>query len=326
MTEQTNSILEPAPEHDDSPVSEAPSEAEIDREEARLDALDATPDNRRRSAIILTIVAVLFVGVMALIVTHPPLSHEKQQSNTAVYRVMTEDVVDGPQTGDALSYAPIESPETYHLWMEHKSQFQHTTSVEIKADVIVDKPLRSVDSGVTIQLADVFAEVYNNGNHVELASTGGMLAGVSLYARFLPQSGLSSVVPDANINPQVARALYSIVDVLHFAWVPLSPYITPDAKWTFVDKADLIENAPYRRSCAVGVKHWDSTKQRAELNVTVGFVAGGANDKGTIDIVIERGKLISADGTIGRDSTNTSSDVKIEHHEVTFSLHRKDVD
>ena len=169
MTDQTNSIPEPAPEHDDSPVSEAPSEAEIDREEARLDALDATPENRRRSSIILTVVAVLFIGVMALIVTHPPLSHEKQQSNTAVYRVMTEDVVDGPQTGDALSYAPIESPETYHLWMEHKSQFQHTTSVEIKADVIVDKPLRSVDSGVTIQLADVFAEVYNNG---ELAATG----------------------------------------------------------------------------------------------------------------------------------------------------------
>ena len=215
MTDQTNSIPEPAPEHDDSPVSEAPSEAEIDREEARLDALDATPENRRRSSIILTVVAVLFIGVMALIVTHPPLSHEKQQSNTAVYRVMTEDVVDGPQTGDALSYAPIESPETYHLWMEHKSQFQHTTSVEIKADVIVDKPLRSVGSGVTIQLADVFAEVYNNGNHVELASTGGMLAGVSLYARFLPQSGLSSVVPDANINPRAPSIPSSTSCTLH---------------------------------------------------------------------------------------------------------------
>ena len=81
----------------------------------------------------------------------------------------------------------------------------------------------------------------------------------------------------------------------------------------------------YTAQQSVMLQTWNNVAAIAS-NVTVGFVAGGANDKGTIDIVIERGKLISADGTIGRDSTNTSSDVKIEHHEVTFSLHRKDVD
>lgn len=276
------------------------SEEEIEREEAILDALDATPENRRRSAVILSIVAVLFVAIVALMILHPPMSKDVEKGNAHIYRVMTADVVSSTQTGDPIAYSPIESPQTYRMSLEQRAIYADDvqTRIVLDSDVILDKPQRSVDLGVTIQLADVSADVFDGDEHVKLASPGRMLAGVSLYARLLPQTGLSSVVPDANINPQVARVLFTVADVLHYAWLPLSSHISTGAEWTFSDKADLVSDAAYRRHFSVSVRRWDSASQRAELVASLGFAPDAPLDDGRIDLVIERGRLVSARGAV----------------------------
>lgn len=307
----------------DPPPAEQ-SEEEIEREEAILDALDATPENRRRSAVILSIVAFLFVGIVAIIIIHPPMSKDVEKSDAHIYRVMTEDVVSSAQTGDPIAYSPIESSQTYRMSLEQKAIYADgvQTRIVLDSDVILDKPQRSVDLGVTIQLADVSADVFDGDEHVKLASPGRMLAGVSLYARLLPQTGLSSVVPDANINPQVARVLFTVADVLHYAWLPLSSHISTDAEWTFSDKAELVSESAYRRHFSVSVRRWDSASQRAELVASLGFAPDAPLDDGRIDLVIERGRLVSARGAVKRLPQKDAGGAR--EYDVKFEIFLKD--
>ena len=58
--------------------------------EQNLDALDALPSSRRRSAIILGIAGVLFAYCIIIIILMPPLSWKAEKKKQSNYRILTE--------------------------------------------------------------------------------------------------------------------------------------------------------------------------------------------------------------------------------------------
>ncbi len=282
-------------------------------EDARLNALDAAPESRRRVSAILTAVVLLFAAMIAVVFGFPPLSDVGNSRDADRYRILTDEIkIESlPDGADAFPFykPPAESPLVYRLELSQDAVYSGnaSTRVELSADVSVQTPKRSVDDGVAIRLGDVSARVFDGSDEVKLSDSGRMLAGVSLYARFLPQTGLTNVMPDANINPQVARVLYIVSDVLHSAWIPLPDRIAQGMTWTFADKADAVSDSAYRRFASVRVDAWDAQTKRCKLSGHVGFSGGDAVGPANFEIDLEDGKLIRASGEFRRDVADSGA-------------------
>lgn len=282
-------------------------------EDARLSALDAAPESRRRVSVILAAVVLLFAAMIAVVFGFPPLSDVGNSRDADRYRILTDEIkIESlPDGADAFPFykPPAESPLVYRLGLRQEAVYpgNASTRVELAADVGMQMPKRSLADGVTIRLGDVSARVFDGDAEVKLPDSGRMLAGVSLYARFLPQTGLTNVMPDANINPQVARVLFIVSDVLHSAWIPLPDRIAQGMTWTFADKADAVSDPAYRRFASVRVDAWDAQTKRCKLSGHVGFSGGDAVGPANFEIDLEDGKLIRASGEFRRDVADSGA-------------------
>ncbi len=309
-------------------VNDAECDCGADSEDARLSALDAAPESRRRVSAILIAVVLLFAAMIAAVFGFPPLSDVGNSRDADRYRILTDDVkIESiPNDADAfpLYKPPAESPRVYRLALRQEAVYpgKAPTRVELAADVVMQMPKRSLDNGVTIRLGDVTARVFDGDADVKLSDSGRMLAGVSLYARFLPQTGLTNVMPDANINPQVARVLYIVSDVLHSAWIPLPDRIAPGLSWTFADKADAVSDPSYRRFATVRVESWDAPTKRCKLSGRLGFSGGDADGPANFEIDLEDGNLIRASGAFGRDVDDSGAGAS--RFGVKFEITAKD--
>ena len=168
------------------------------------------------------ILAVVLVGV---VVVMPPLSWKPPKKDVSKYPSVVNVTTSVVEPGDIrLSYASIESPMTYRLTLEQRSEFSEAqrTRTHLESDVVFTRPQRSyADGEISFQLREVTADVFDGDREMELASPGDLIAGISLYSKLESQTGLGSVVPDANMNPQVKRVLFTVADALRFAWSPI---------------------------------------------------------------------------------------------------------
>ena len=236
-------------------------------ENARLDAMDALPENRRRSVIVLSVIAILIVTGLAVVIAMPPLSWTPQKevkSNFYALQKVT-DVEIGGRSGIELSYAPIVDKVVYHLELDQTTRYDSggTSHVTLHTDVELMRPgRRESEDAVQIQLSDVETHVFDGDREVTLASAGAMLAGISLYSRLASNDGLVSVVPDANINPQVARVLYILADAMRQIWQPLpKESLGRSAHWKIVEDQESGIELAHRAEVHLG----DAADGRYEL-------------------------------------------------------------
>ncbi|GEM_PF-4300597 len=265
--------------------------------EQNLDALDALPSSRRRSAIILGIAGVLFAYCIIIIILMPPLSWKAEKKKQSNYRILTEisQVEAGADAQTSLRYAPVTEKSAYTLKLRQTAQYQENarTEVLLDADVIFTRPQRrETDDAIMVVFENVDVKVLDGTDAVELASIGGMLADIGIYSRLGAREGLFTVVAEADINPQVARVLYVFADVLRQVWIPL-PEETVGNKggWHFKDTDTTL---PYYRDSQVG---FESQGDAVTLNVTTELFsrADGAQGNGKSRIEISHGRVKAAD-------------------------------
>ena len=209
----------------DAESSETVSAESQELSEAELDHQDVTPEAIRRGRILIGVILVLLVSAIAMIVIAPPLGWQPAKRQMSNYRLPGAVVVMDSGSSDALalSYAPVTEVVDYHLDIEQKTDYEgHSTAAELHADVQMRPVLDSGDPHrIMLKVHGVDAHITDDGSEVSLASAGSMLSGISLFSVLDERRGIGTVVPDANINPQVGRVLYTMLDAVRLLWTAL---------------------------------------------------------------------------------------------------------
>lgn len=265
--------------------------------EQNLDALDALPSSRRRSAIILGVAGTLFAFCLIILIIMPPLSWKSEKKKQSNYRVLTEisQVEAGPNAQALLRYEPIIEKTAYRLKLNHSAQYEKDvrTEVLLEADVVFTRPKRrESEDAIMAVLEDVHVKVLDGTDEVKLASIGEMLADIGVYSRLGAQDGLFTVVPEANINPQVARVLYVFADVIRQIWIPLPEEpVGNKGQWHFKDTDTTM---PYFRDSQVS---FEVKGEHVTLDVTTGLFsqADGQQGNGKSHIELRNGRVIEAE-------------------------------
>lgn len=286
-------------------------------EEARLEALDATPQNRKRSAIILATMGILAIILVVVVIVMPPLSWKPPKKDVSKYHSVLSVATTAVEAGDIrLSYASIEQPLRYRLTLEQKSQYaeDNRTRTQLESDVVFTRPKRSyADGEIAFQLQEVSAHVFDGDREMTLASPGDLIAGISLYSKLDAQTGLGSVVPDANMNPQVKRVLFTVADALRFAWSPLpEAALGVGSRWTVTSS----EASSYARK---GETTLSEGGAGYALTTRYTFESSGKTvGEGEVTAVLSGGRVISAEGKFSRGETITGH--ATQRMETSFTL------
>ena len=257
---------------------------------------ELSPESRRRARMILAVAAVLAVVAFVMLYFIPPLSWTPQKEVRSNFRPVATvvHVEPGASAQHALSYAQLSSPIFYEMEVEQKTHYDKgDTRVIIRAEVEIKVPeRRDTDDTVAIVLDHVDAHAYDGDEEVRLASAGAMLERIALYARIEAQGGLGTIVPDANVNPQVARVLFILGDAFRQAWPPLpSEKLADGGSWQTEDTAS---DGPGRRSRIV--LH-DRGNGGYGLEVRTSLVRKGTDAElgnGRMEIELENGLVRSA--------------------------------
>lgn len=289
-------------------------------EEARLEALDATPQTRKRSAIILTTMAILAVILVVVVVIMPPLSWKPPKKDVSKYHSVLNVTTTAVEPGDIrLSYASIESSRSYRyrLTLEQASQFsdERRTRTQLESDIVFTRPERSyADGEISFQLQEVSAQVFDGDREVTLASPGDLLAGISLFSKLESQTGLGSVVPDANMNPQVKRVLFTVADALRFAWSPLPEVsLGLGSRWSISSNAS---ESPYIRKGETTLSEGD---EGYKLTTRYTFESSGqVVGNGEVTTILREGRVMSSEGKFSRDTLISGS--AMQRQEMVFTL------
>ena len=208
----------------------------------------------------------LAIATLVIIIVMPPLSWTPEKEVQSNFRAVAtlENLNPGNQPQYLLRYHTIEKDVVYAIQIEQESTYKSGKArVSIQADVTLSRPeRRDTDDTIAITLSNVEVHAYDGDSEIQLASAGAMIAGISLFARLDAQTGIGTIVPDANINPQVARVLYIVSDVLRQVWIPLpSEKIDVNASWTV---RDLGQN-DYVRTSNVRVTQASQRAQTLEM-------------------------------------------------------------
>ena len=265
--------------------------------EQNLDALDALPSSRRRSATIFGIAVVLFTFCLIILIIMPPLSWKSEKKKQSNYRILTEISQVESEGGDlsVLRYEPIIEKTTYTIKLRQVAQYsnEERTEVHLNADIVFTRPQRrETEDAIMVVLENVEVEVFDDAEEVKLASIGGMLADIGIYSRMGTHEGLFTVVPEANINPQVARVLYVFADVIRQVWIPLpEESVGVKGQWHFKD-TDV--SMPYYRDSQVG---FEKQGDLVTLDVTTELFSqtAGAQGNGKSRIELHRGRVKEAE-------------------------------
>lgn len=262
--------------------------------EQALDALDAAPASRRRSAIILGMAGALFVFCLVVLILMPPLSWKSEKKVQSNYRIETEltQLEAGGGEKVELRYAPVTDRTVYGLKVHQKVEYGQgvVSEVQIETDVVWVRPQRrETDDAVMITLENVHVKVLDGADEVKLASIGGMLADVGVYSRLGAQEGLYTVVPEANVNPQVARVLLVVSDVIRQFWQPLPKEgVGAGAHWTYRDISG--PKMPYYREASVTMKP-RGDGYGLESHVELKGVEKALSGEGDGEIVLRDGRI-----------------------------------
>lgn len=205
-------------------TSASGAEPEVHQSEAALDALDATPENRRRSALVLGIIGALFACAVAMVVIVPPLSGQVSKDADSHYHELSSvSVTEAGAEGREFSYAAVTGSIFYALEASQETRYGNggVSRMEFRGVLELSRPeLRHFDDEVTLKFSRIDVHVYDGGGEVGLSETGRMLEGIALYTRLTGRGGLLNVYPEAKINPQVGRVLYMLSDAVRGLWVP----------------------------------------------------------------------------------------------------------
>ncbi len=258
----TSDAQENSPVQSDTNTSTAQCPPESESEvETHLNELDNTTENKRRSIIILTTVCVLLAASILVIILMPPLSWTPQKETHSNFQTTASvsQVIPGEAQLIDLSYSEIADKAVFDINLEQISEYEGNiqSRVTLKAECHFERQTTGASKGALgIKLENVDAHVYENSQEVKIPSAGGMLAGIYLYSYLKPKEGMTSIVPDADINPQAARVLYIVVDSLHQIWLPMpEEQIGLHGKWHLSDP----EQAEFRRQTEVEI-----TQQQSE--------------------------------------------------------------
>lgn len=194
--------------------------------EDALDALDASPENRRRSAVVLGTIGILFLLAIVMIVSVPPLSGQASKGADSHYHELSDvSLEDGGSGGHVLSYARVTAPIFYGIEVDQETRYAggSVSRVSFRGDLELSRPeLRHFEDEVTLKFSKIDVRVYDGDREVGLSDAGRMLEGIALYTRLTGNGGLLNVYPEAKINPQVGRVLYMLSDALRGMWMPLA--------------------------------------------------------------------------------------------------------
>ena len=266
--------------------------------EQNLDALDALPSSRRRSATVLGIAGVLFVFCLTVLILMPPLSWKSEKKDQASYVSLTEisQIEPGNGTQKSLSYQQIVEKTVYHLTLDEHILYGEGKQAEVslETDVILSRPeRRDFDDAVTFTLDDVHVKVLDGKDEVKLASIGGMLAGIAVYSRLGTKAGLYTVVPEANINPQVARVLFVFSDVFRQIWIPLpEAAIASGATWHLKDSGE--QNASHYRASSVSFTSQDG-KDLLDIKTDLFGKKDSRLGDATAHVELQDGRVLSSE-------------------------------
>ena len=209
---------------------------------AQLDALDEQPENKKRASIILIVIGVLFVFAVVIIYLFPPLGWTPQKDVKSDYQTtaVVENVQNSENASFDIAYQKIEKELVYSVELEQVSHYSNDafSKLVLHADVNISRPARrNYDDEIAIRLENVDVHIFDGPEReVNLASAGELLEGIYMFSRLSEHDGMSSIVPDANINPQVARMLFAMSDAVRQIWLPLpSQKIGQDASWRVLD-------------------------------------------------------------------------------------------
>lgn len=206
-------------------TSASGAEPDVHQSEAALDALDATPENRRRSALVLGIIGALFACAVAMVVIVPPLSGQVSKDADSHYHELSSvSVTEAGAEGREFSYAAVTGSMFYALEVSQETRYGNggVSRMEFRGVLELSRPeLRHFDDEVTLKFSRIDVHVYDGGSEVGLSETGRMLEGIALYTRLTGRGGLLNVYPEAKINPQVGRVLYMLSDAVRGLWLPL---------------------------------------------------------------------------------------------------------
>ena len=194
----------------------------VDVSETELDAQDAAPESVRRGRILIGVILVLAAVAITVLIIAPPLGWKPVQKQADNYRLSeaVQVVEHGSSASYELRYAPVVLPMDYRLHIEQKTDYEgHSTKANLDA-VIRMMPWRgeAAEHRVILKVNDVDVHIFDDGREVSLASAGAMLSGISLFSVLDETRGLGTIVPDANINPQVGRVLFMMLDSVRFLW------------------------------------------------------------------------------------------------------------
>ena len=217
----------------DSTETRSPSEIE-------MDALDALPQSIRRGRMVVGLILILAAIAVAVIIIEPPLSWKPAHKISNNFQLPPPAQITSPgnQPHIKLRYAPVITPQLYHLEIQQLNRYQcqndpnHSCSANItlKTDVLIEHPKHPHNErDIFFSLKNVDVHVFDNDKEVSLASVDDMLGnnkgdnkkGVSVFSTLDDVRGMGTVITEDNINPQISRVLFILADAIHMIYQPL---------------------------------------------------------------------------------------------------------
>ncbi len=273
-----------------------------------LNALDELPENKKRASIILIVIATLFVFSIAIIVIMPPLSWSPQQGVKSDYHPVAslQLIHSGNAAEYDLAYQTIDTEISYSLDISQTTFYPNDASsrFQMMANVMISRPTRRThDDEIAIKLDDVQVHIFDGQNsEISLAGASDLLEGIYIFSRLEPHQGMYSIVPDANINPQVARMLFTIMDAVRQIWAPVpNQKIGINAQWSIADNNNdnADRNVILKRIADASLKSCDDKGCKISSNIRLEKSQTTENTtqigNGNSNVLLKDGRIVEAD-------------------------------
>ena len=280
--EAENAAESAKPEAENAAESAKPDSAEAGAASADDEDAHVSEATRIKQVSIGLLIVLLFLATAIVVISIPPVgSQPVSQSNESQFALGRKVMLLAPgDTTNArqlryVAFSENRAYARYKLFIQESNRYESgaTVRTEFRVDILMRRGISGNDRSVYISLDDgsVDVRVYDGDTLREIPDAGSMYQGIILEGRLDPVSGLSRLVPSTKINPQIARVLYIVSDVLRYAWVALpEPAIGVGGGWRMVDDTNAASGESVQVVAAVKEDHIALNLTHKAQNITDG--------------------------------------------------------
>jgi len=306
-------------------VKDETANVESERETVRESGEDAEaqPATKLKPThlVVLNLMLVLLVGAIAVIFIIPPGGTQPVSTNSSAQFEMFQKTTlrsAGQAAESALLYAKIDKEIRYQLFVQEENQYKQGELIktEFRARVVLSPGSSKTAGSIYVSLEDVHVSVKDGATEKPLSGLGEMLEGITFEGVLDETGGLGRLIPRSKINPQVARVLYIVTDLLRYAFLPLpKESVGVGANWQNVLKID--------KNDKVSVIADTIKKENSEYQIDMRTMSDNVQvGKGAGILEFEQGVVKALKGTL-KSTLLTESEARAEHT-VVFGLTKAD--